>query len=77
MEDELSGTIIDMLAPRKGLMQNMSSENGLTTMEFEIPTRGLLGFRGEFILATKGEGIMTSAFSHYAPFKGEIQKRQV
>ena len=52
-------------------------ENGLTTMEFIIPTRGLLGFRGEFILATKGEWIMYSAFSHYEPFKWEIVKRQV
>lgn len=77
VEDGLSGTVIDMLAPRKWLMQNMSSENGLTTMEFTIPTRGLLGFRGEFILATKGEWIMYSAFSHYEPFKWEIQKRQV
>ena len=77
VEDGLSGTVIDMLAPRKGLMQNMSSENGLTTMEFIIPTRGLLGFRGEFILVTKGEWIMYSAFSHYEPFKGEIVKRQV
>lgn len=55
VEDTLSGAIIDALAPRKGMMQNMSSENGLTTMEFSIPTRGLLGFRGEFILTTKGE----------------------
>ncbi len=77
VDDELSGTVIDMLAPRKWLMQNMSSENGLTTMEFLIPTRWLLGFRGDFILATKGEWIMTSAFSHYEPFKWEIQKRQV
>ena len=77
VEDGLSGTVIDMLAPRKGLMQNMSSENGLTTMEFIIPTRWLLGFRGEFILATKGEWIMYSAFSHYEPFKWEIVKRQV
>ena len=77
VEDGLSGTVIDMLAPRKGLMQNMSSENGLTTMEFIIPTRGLLGFRGEFILVTKGEWIMYSAFSHYEPFKGEIVRRQV
>ena len=77
VEDGLSGTVIDMLAPRKGLMQNMSSENGLTTMEFISPTRGLLGFRGEFILATKGEWIMYSAFSHYEPFKWEIVKRQV
>ncbi len=77
VEDDLSGTVIDMLAPRKWLMQNMYSENGLTTMEFSIPTRWLLGFRGEFILATKGEWIMYSAFSHYEPFKWEIQKRQV
>lgn len=55
VNDDLSGTVIDMLAPRKGMLQNMSSENGLTTMEFSIPTRGLLGFRGEFILTTKGE----------------------
>ena len=77
VEDDLSGTVIDMLAPRKWLMQNMYSENGLTTMEFSIPTRWLLGFRGEFILATKGEWIMYSAFSHYELFKWEIQKRQV
>lgn len=77
VEDDLSWTIIDMLAPRKGLMQNMNSENGLTTMEFLIPTRWLLGFRWEFILVTKWEGIMYSAFSHYEPYKWEIQKRQV
>ncbi len=77
VEDGLSWTIIDMLAPRKGLMQNMNSENWLTTMEFLIPTRGLLGFRWEFILVTKWEGIMYSAFSHYEPYKWEIQKRQV
>ena len=69
VEDDLSWTIIDMLAPRKGLMQNMNSENGLTTMEFLIPTRWLLGFRWEFILVTKWEGIMYSAFSHYEPYK--------
>lgn len=77
VEDGLSWTIIDMLAPRKGLMQNMNSENWLTTMEFLIPTRWLLGFRWEFILVTKWEGIMYSAFSHYEPYKWEIQKRQV
>ena len=77
VDDNLSWTIIDMLAPRKGLMQNMNSENWLTTMEFLIPTRWLLGFRWEFILVTKWEGIMYSAFSHYEPYKWEIQKRQV
>ena len=77
VEDALSGTVIDMLSQRKGMMQTMNSENGLTTMEFSIPTRGLLGFRGDFILMTKGEGILYSSFSHYDDYKGDIPKRQV
>ncbi|HMT00928.1 MAG TPA: translational GTPase TypA [Candidatus Absconditabacterales bacterium] len=76
IEDHLAGSVIEALSNRKGLMTSNISENGLTTMEFEIPTRGLLGFRGEFILLTKGEGIMYSSFSHYDDYKGEIQKRQ-
>ena len=59
------------------MMQSMNSENGLTTIEFEIPTRWLLGFRSDFILMTKGEGIVYSSFSHYDTYKGEISKRQV
>lgn len=55
VEDHLSGSIIEMIANRKGMMQSMKSENGLTTIEFEVPTRGLLGLRGEFILLTRGE----------------------
>lgn len=77
VEDDLSGTVIEMISNRKGMMKNMNSVNGLTTLEFEIPTRGLLGFRGEFILLTKGEGIMSSSFSHYEEWKGEIKKREV
>ena len=77
VEDDLSGRVIDMLAPRKWLMQNMNSENWLTTMEFLIPTRGLLWFRWEFILVTKWEGIMYSSFSHYEKYKWDIPKRQV
>jgi GTP-binding protein len=53
VDDNLSGTIIETVANRKGMMVGMSAENGLTTIEFEIPTRGLLGFRSEFILLTK------------------------
>lgn len=53
--DELSGTIIQMLNERKGMMQNMISDNGVTTLEFHVPTRGLLGVRAHFILLTKGE----------------------
>jgi GTP-binding protein len=76
VEDWLAGTVIDMLAQRKGMMQTMNSVNGLTTMEFLIPTRGLLGFRGDFVLMTKGEGIIYSSFSHYDDYKGDIPKRQ-
>ena len=75
VEDGLSGTIIDMVAKKKGQMTNMSSVNGITTLEFEVPTRGLLGFRSQFILVTKGEWIMYSSFSHYGPYKGDIPKR--
>lgn len=77
VEDQLSGTVIEAINNRKGMMKNMYSVNGLTTIEFEIPTRGLLGFRGEFILMTKGEGIMYSSFSHYEEWKWEIKKREV
>ena len=77
VEDHLSGTVIEAVANRKGMMQSMNSENGLTTIEFEIPTRGLLGFRSDFILMTKGEGIVYSSFSRYDVYKGEIAKRQV
>ncbi|MBP7061306.1 hypothetical protein KBA84_00535 [Patescibacteria group bacterium] len=77
VDDGLSGTIIEKMAGRKGMMQAMNSENGLTTLEFEIPTRGLLGFRSEFILLTKGEGIMYSSFSHYDNYRGDIEKRSV
>ena len=75
VDDSLSGTIIQLLSDRKGMMQNMFSTNGLTTIEFHVPTRGMLGLRAQFILLTKGEGIMYSSFSHYAPHVGDIPKR--
>ena len=77
VNDNIAGTIIDKINQRKGMMMSMMSENGLTSLEFEIPTRGLLGFRGDFILLTKGEGIMYSSFARYDDYKGEIPKRQV
>lgn len=77
VEDHLSGSIIENISNRKGMMQAMKSENGLTSIEFELPTRWLLGFRGEFILLTKGEWIMYSSFSHYDNYKWDIPKRQV
>lgn len=75
--DEMAGTIIEALGKRKGIMQNMVSENGLTALEFECPTRGILGFRSLFLLLTKGEGTFYHAFSHFAPHVGDISKRQV
>ena len=72
-----SGTIIEHLGKRKGIMTNMSTENGITSMEFEVPTRGLLGFRSIFVVDTKGEGIMYSSFSKYDEYKGPIEKRDV
>lgn len=75
IEESLSGMIIDMVAKKKWQMTNMSTVNGITTLEFEVPTRGLLWFRSQFVLLTKGEGIMYNSYSHYAPYKGEIPKR--
>lgn len=72
-----SGSIIESLGKRKGLIKNMDSKNGITNLEFEVPTRGLLGFRSQFVTLTKGEGIMYSSFSHYDEFKGNIEKREV
>ncbi|HMR01710.1 MAG TPA: translational GTPase TypA, partial [Candidatus Gracilibacteria bacterium] len=69
--------IIETLSQRKGIMQNIVSKEGQTTLEFEIPTRGLLGFRSTFILLTKGEGTLYHSFSHFAPHCGKIEKRSV
>ncbi|PID35017.1 MAG: translational GTPase TypA, partial [candidate division SR1 bacterium] len=77
VDEVLSGTIIELLSNRKGQMTDMQTHHGQTTLQFEVPTRGLLGFRGEFVLMTKGEGMMYSSFSHYEPYKGEIPKRNV
>lgn len=75
VDEKSTGTIIDMVANKKWQLTNMATLNGITTMEFEIPTRGLLWFRAQFVLLTKGEWIMYSSFSHYAPYKGDIPKR--
>lgn len=77
VDDAMVGAIIEAVANRKGYMQTQKSENGVTTVEFDIPTRGLLGFRTDFILMTRGQGIMYSAFSHFDSYRGDIQKRQV
>ncbi len=73
--DEFAGTVIEKLGRRKGDMTNMTTENGSTRLEYTIPTRGILGFRTEFMTDTKGEGTFSHVFSHYAPHKGDISRR--
>lgn len=74
---EFSGSVIEKLGKRKWEMTQMSDENGMTSMEFKVPTRWLLGFKSEFTTITKGEWILTSAFEEFAPYKGPIEKREV
>lgn len=75
--DEFTGIVIDKLSQRKGELQSMSASNGSTTrLVFSIPARGLIGYRGEFLTDTKGNGILNTAFEGYAPYKGDIQYRK-
>ena len=75
--EEFAGSVIQKLSNRKGELQGMSpSADGTTRLEFNIPARGLIGYRGEFMTDTKGNGIMNSTFDGYGPFKGEIQYRK-
>ena len=67
-----SGTVIQKLGTRKGEMKDMRLENGRTTMEFVIPTRGLIGFRTEFMMDTRGQGIINSLFLGYRPYAGDM-----
>jgi len=70
-----AGTIIDMLNRRKGELVDMRTEEGHTRMEFKVPTRGLLGFRGDFIIETRGEGILNHSFLQYEAYKGDLPGR--
>lgn len=74
--DDTVGTVIQKLGTRKGEMVNMEpAEPGHTKVEFNIPARGLIGYRTEFLTDTRGEGTMASVFKEYEPYKGEIQAR--
>jgi GTP-binding protein len=75
--EDCSGSIFERIGKRKWVCKNMNTVNGVTNMEFEVPTRGLLGFRSRFVIETKGEGIMYSSFDHYEEYKGPIEKRDV
>lgn len=70
-----SGAVIEKLGKRRGLMQDMKTKDGQVRMIFEMPTRGLLGFKGQFVIDTRGEGILCSRFVGFKPYAGEIQKQ--
>jgi len=75
--EEFSGTVIEKLSIRKGELTNMRPlGGGYTRLEFSIPARGLIGYRGEFLTDTKGNGVMNSVFDGYGPYKGDIQYRK-
>jgi GTP-binding protein len=73
--DDYSGTVISELSIRKGTLETMQSEDGYTRMEFKVPTRGLLGYRSEFVNVTRGEGILLRSFYGYEPYRGDIPRR--
>ena len=73
---DYSGTVIDKISRRKGVLQSMQGQDRMR-MEFLIPSRGLFGYRSEFLTDTRGEGIMSSVFEDYEPVKGEIPTRPV
>ncbi len=75
--NEYSGTVINSLNERKGIMQSVTpGEVGYTRVEYLVPTRGLIGYRGSFITETKGEGIMVRSFDSYGPYAGPISGRK-
>lgn len=75
--EEFTGTVIDKLSQRKGELRNMGMSNGgYTRLEFSIPARGLIGYRGEFLTDTKGNGIINTSYDGYAPYKGDISYRK-
>lgn len=77
LPDNFTGPIIAELNRRKGEMQHMEAHaSGITRVEYNIPTRGIIGFRGFFITETRGEGVMTSRFLNYSPYKGEMPGRK-
>ncbi|MDR2591818.1 MAG: translational GTPase TypA [Chitinispirillales bacterium] len=75
VDEKYAGTVIEKLGSRRGIMQDMAQENGMARMTFKIPTRGLLGYKAEFMTDTKGMGIMNYVFLEYAPYAGDIRTR--
>ncbi|MBI3131197.1 MAG: translational GTPase TypA [Acidobacteria bacterium] len=74
--DTYMGVVMDKLGQRKAEMQDMANELGRVRLHFKIPSRGLIGYRSEFMTDTRGEGILNALFSHYGPYKGELPGRK-
>lgn len=77
VRNEYAGAVIEKLTARRGLITSMQEKEGIVRMLIEIPTRGLLGYRGQFVVDTKGEGILASQFIGFKDYAGEIKKRDV
>lgn len=75
MPEDGMGDVMEEMARRKGEMRNMSSDAGTTMLEYSIPTRGLIGFRSNYLTLTRGLGIMSSLYEGYKPYKGEVTSR--
>ncbi len=75
--EKMSGTVIEKLSKRKGQIINIKNINGQVRLNFEIPTRGLLGYRNEFVIDTKGEGILCSHFLDFKPFVANIERSEL
>ena len=73
--DEYSGTVIELVTKRKGAMTNMSSDNGRTRLEFDIPSRGIIGLRSNMLTATAGEAVMAHRLRGFEPWAGDIEMR--
>ncbi len=72
---DAQGIVIERLSKRKAIMTSMEADGNIVRLLFEIPTRGLLGYRGQFVVDTRGEGILSSRFIGFKPYAGEIEKR--
>lgn len=77
LPEESMGAVMERLGSRKGELVSMEPSGSRMKLEYIIPSRGLLGYKNDFLTTTKGEGIMNAMFEGYAPFKGEIPKRQI
>ncbi|BCO07748.1 GTP-binding protein [Desulfolithobacter dissulfuricans] len=75
VDEQYQGVVIEKLGKLKGVLEDMQVENQMTRMKFKVPTRGLLGYRSEFMTDTRGMGVMNYVFAEWGPYAGEIQNR--